>query len=106
MEDANDRRIAPSNLRAPPKHLASTHHSSWSRSGRTVSVIRHGIDWLRRLLLRGRLWNRVWLARTLAGTQAQPGAMPRHKNPIQAPLSAHREWNSLPSAAAITYHAA
>ena len=61
VEDANDRRIAPSNLRAPPKHLASTHHSSWSRPGRTVSVIRHGIDWLRRLLLRGRLWNRVWL---------------------------------------------
>ena len=61
VEDAQDRRIAPSNLRAPPKHLASTHHSSWSRPGRTVSVIRHGIDWLRRLLLRGRLWNRVWL---------------------------------------------
>ena len=61
VEDANDRRIAPGNLRAPPKHLASTHHSSWSRPGRTVSVIRHGIDWLRRLLLRGRLWNRVWL---------------------------------------------
>ena len=61
VEDANDRRIAPGNLRAPPKHLASTHHSSWSRPGRTVSVIRHGIDWLRRLLLRGRLWSRVWL---------------------------------------------
>ena len=28
---------------------------------RTVSVIRHGIDWLRRLLLKGRLWSRVWL---------------------------------------------
>ena len=61
VEDANARRIAPGNLRAPPKHLASTHHSSWSRPGRTVSVIRHGIDWLRRLLLRGRLWSRVWL---------------------------------------------
>ena len=61
VEDANDRRIAPGNRRASPKHLASTHHSSWSRPGRTVSVIRHGIDWLRRLLLRGRLWNRVWL---------------------------------------------
>ena len=33
----------------------------WGRPVRTVSVIRHGIDWLRRLLLRGRLWNRVWL---------------------------------------------
>ena len=61
VEDANDRRMAPGNLRAPPKHLASTHHSSWSRPGRTVSLIRHGIDWLRRLLLRGRLWSRVWL---------------------------------------------
>ena len=61
VEDAYDRRMAPGNLRALPKHLASTHHSSWSRPGRTVSVIRHGIDWLRRLLLRGRLWSRVWL---------------------------------------------
>ena len=26
-----------------------------------VSVIRHGMDWLRRLLLQGRLWSRVWL---------------------------------------------
>ena len=23
--------------------------------------MRHGIDWLRRLLLKGRLWSRVWL---------------------------------------------
>ena len=61
VEDANDRRIAPGNLRAPPKHLASTHHSSWSRPGRAVSIIRHGIDWLRRLLHRGRSWRRVWL---------------------------------------------
>jgi len=28
---------------------------------RAVSVIRHGIDWLRGLLLKGRLWSRVWL---------------------------------------------
>ena len=61
VEDANDRRIAPGNLRAPPKHLAPTHRSSWSRPGRTVSVIRHGIVWLRRLLHRGRFWSRVWL---------------------------------------------
>ena len=32
-----------------------------SRPARTVSVIRYGIDWLRRLLLKGRLWSRVWL---------------------------------------------
>ncbi len=61
VEDANERRIAPSNLRTPPKALADSHRASWSRPARTVSVIRHGIDWLRRLLLRGRLWTRVWL---------------------------------------------
>ena len=61
VEDANDRRIAPGNLRSPPKVLAVTHRDPWSRPTRTVSVIRHGIDWLRRLLLRGRLWSRVWL---------------------------------------------
>ena len=61
VEDANERRIAPSNLRAPPKALASNHRDPRSRPARTVSVIRHGIGWLRRLLLRGRLWTRVWL---------------------------------------------
>ncbi len=69
VEDANDRRIAPSNLRTPPKAcpvldtgaLAPTRRNPWRRPRRTVSVIRHGIDWLKRLLLRGRLWRRVWL---------------------------------------------
>ena len=69
VEDAQDRRIAPANLRTPPKAgpvldtgaLAPTHLNPWRRPRRTVSVIRHGIDWLRRLLLRGRLWSRVWL---------------------------------------------
>ena len=61
VEDAQDRRIAPGNLRAPPKALAPNHRDPRSRPARTVSVIRHGIDWLRRLLLKGRLWNRVWL---------------------------------------------
>ena len=61
VEDVYDQRIAPRSLRAPPKALASTHRSSWSRPGRTVSVIRHGIIWLRRLLHRGRSWSRVWL---------------------------------------------
>ena len=66
VEDANDRRVAPGNLRRPPKALAPkalapTHLNPWRRPGRTVSVIRHGIDWLRRLLLPGRLWRRVWL---------------------------------------------
>ena len=47
VEDANDRGISPSNLRAPPKALAPNHRDSRSRPARTVSVFRHGIDWLR-----------------------------------------------------------
>ena len=61
VEDANDRGIALSNLRAPPKAVASNHRDPRTRPPRTVSVIRHGIDWLRRRLLKGRLWSRVWL---------------------------------------------
>ena len=61
VEDAHDRRIAPGSLRAPPKALAPNHRDPRSRPARTVSVIRYGIDWLRRLLLKGRLWSRVWL---------------------------------------------
>ena len=61
VEDAQERRIAPGNLRTPPKALAPNHRNPRSRPARTVSVIRYGIDWLRRLLLKGRLWRRVWL---------------------------------------------
>ena len=61
VEDAHDRRIAPGNLRTPPKTPAPRRRDPWGRPVRTVSVIRHGIDWLRWLLLRGRLWSRVWL---------------------------------------------
>ena len=61
VEDAYARRIAPGSLRAPPRTLAPTHRSSPEKPGRTVSVIRHGIAWLRRSLHRGRLWSRVWL---------------------------------------------
>ena len=61
VEDAQDRRISPGNLRPLPKVLAPNHRDPRSRPARTVSVIRHGIDWLRRLLLKGRLWTRVWL---------------------------------------------
>ena len=61
VEDAHDRGIAPSNLRTPPKALAANHRDPRSRPASTVSVIRYGIDWLRRLLLKGRLWTRVWL---------------------------------------------
>ena len=46
---------------ASPQALAPNHRDPGSRPPRTVSVIRHGIDWLRRLLLKGRLWSRVWL---------------------------------------------
>ena len=69
MEDAHDPRIAPGNLRTPPKAYlvldtgtpAPRRRDPWGRPVRTVSIIRHGIDWLRRLLLRGRRWSRVWL---------------------------------------------
>ena len=61
VEDAYDRRLAPGSLRAPPRALAPTHRSSREKPGRTVSVIRYGIAWLRRLLHRGRFWSRVWL---------------------------------------------
>lgn len=61
VEDAHVRGVSPGNLRAPP--LKSHPHAPFPsrKSGRLVSVIRHGIDWLRRLLLRGQLWSRVWL---------------------------------------------
>ena len=61
VEDANELGIAPGHLRAPPKALASTHRSAWSAPKRTISVLRQGIIWLRRLLPKGRLWRRVWL---------------------------------------------
>ena len=61
VEDAQDRSIAPGNLRAPPKALAPDHRHSRSRPARTVSVFRLGVNCLRRLMLRGKLWNRVWL---------------------------------------------
>ena len=61
VEDAYDRRKSPGSLRTPPRTLASTHRSSPGKPGRTVSEIRHGIIWLRRLLHLGRLWSRVWL---------------------------------------------
>ena len=61
VEDAHDLNIAPSNLRTPPKALAPNHRDPRSRPARIVSVVRHGIDWLRRLMFKGRLWSRVWL---------------------------------------------
>ena len=58
VEDANDLGVEPGRLRSPPKLLAPTHRSA---PRRTVSVLRLGASWLRRLMYRGRLWRRVWL---------------------------------------------
>ena len=61
VEDANDRKLAPSNLRAPPRTPSPRHGYPYHQPVRTVSVIRYGVGWLRRLLYQGRLWRRVWL---------------------------------------------
>ena len=61
VEDANDRKLAPGNLRAPPRTPSPQRCRPKRRPVRTVSVIRYGIVWLRRLLHQGRLWRRVWL---------------------------------------------
>ena len=92
VEDAYDRRLAPGSLRAPPRALAPTHRSSREKPGRTVSVIRYGIAWLRWLLHRGRFWSR--------GCCPNPGlnpsptwrspAMPLHET-LYIPLSAAGE---------------
>ena len=60
VDDAHDRRVAPGILRTA-QGAVGQHRGSWQKPRRRVSVIRHGIDWLRRLLLQGRLWSRVWL---------------------------------------------
>ncbi len=74
VEDANDRRIAPGNLRTPTKALAPNHRDPRSRPVRTVGILRHGINWLRRLMLKGRLWTRVWLL---------PEPWPKHKTNLE-----------------------
>ena len=84
VEDAQDRGIAPGNLRAPPKTLAPNHRDPWTRPARTVSVIRHGIDWLRRLTLKGRLWRRVWLL-----PEPKPGLAITHHTPSVATITYH-----------------
>lgn len=61
VEDANDMGRSPDRLRAPPKVLSHKHRSAASRPRRIASVLRQGITWLSRLLLKGRLWRRVWL---------------------------------------------
>ena len=61
VEDAHHHGVTPGNLRAPPKAIHLHTRLPWRKRGRIVSVIRHGINWLRRLLLRGQLWSRIWL---------------------------------------------
>ena len=61
VEDANGLGINPGRLRAPPKFVSPTQRSAASRPRRIVSVLRQGIIWLSRLLIKGRLWRRVWL---------------------------------------------
>ena len=85
VEDACDRGIALGNLRAPPKALAPNHRDSWSRPARTVSMIRLGIDWLRRLMLKGPPVEPDLAAlRSLTGTQNGLADYPSG-----APLKAH-----------------
>ena len=76
--------------RTPPKALAPEHRDPYHKPRRTVSVIRHGIDWLRRLLLKGRLWNRVWLLPE-PWPEPKPNleirTMPRPENPVHTPVS-------------------
>ena len=64
-------RIAPGNLPRRPRRRIPR-RDPWGRPVRTVSVIRHGIDWLRRLLLRGRL-GRVCCCPNLGRTQTKSG---------------------------------
>ena len=61
VEDAFDLGKAPGRLRAPPKLVSPDHRSAASTPRRIVSVLRQGITWLSHLLLKGRLWKRVWL---------------------------------------------
>ena len=61
VEDATELGVAPGRLRAPPKSVRSAALRAARRPKRTVSVLRLGITWLRRLLHRGRLWRTVWL---------------------------------------------
>lgn len=61
VEDARARDCTPDRLRAPPPSLSPAQHCTARAPRRTVSVLRQGTTWLSRLLLKGRLWQRVWL---------------------------------------------
>ena len=85
VEDAHDLGIVPSNLCKPPKVLAPNHRNSRSRPARTVS--RHDIVRLRRLMMEGRLWSRVWLL-------PEPGPeVPRGlRGPQEAAVRGRERW--------------
>src|ERR671938_397258 len=53
--DARERGLPPARLRAPPAPPAAARP-------RRISLFRLGLQWLRHLLARGRLWRRLWLA--------------------------------------------
>jgi hypothetical protein len=59
-EDAELRGLAPGNLRSPAKPKAASRPARPRR--RLVSIFQWGLSWLRRQLLKGRLWRRLWLA--------------------------------------------
>ena len=55
VEDARERGLPPARLRAPPASPAAARP-------RRIGLFRLGLQWLRHLLARGRLWRRLWLA--------------------------------------------
>lgn len=55
VEDARERGLPPARLRAPSAPPAGVR-------SRRISLFRLGLQWLRHLLARGRLWRRLWLA--------------------------------------------
>ena len=82
VEDAYDRRMTqPAAVRAPPKALAPTHRSS-REPGRTVSVTRHGITWLRPAP--GPVLEPVWL---LPERELNLEVRPLPDNTIHTPVS-------------------
>ena len=54
-------RSTPAGCGRRPKGPLPQRGNPYHQPIRTVSVIRYGIGWLRRLLHQARLWRRVWL---------------------------------------------
>ena len=74
VEDAQDRRIAPGNLRAPPKALVPNHRPRTRPA--TVSVIRHGSKGS---------WSRVWLREPWPQPKPNFEIMPNRYPPVSPP---------------------